>query len=83
MVDFFLGDVPVGCALFFCFECCGFVSSIVGLVVEFFEEEEEHYRVHANPPNEGFRVVAVDKEELECVNHDAYELDLKQENEMY
>lgn len=41
--------------------------STVGLIVEFLEQEEEHNGVHADPPDEGFRIVAIDEEELESV----------------
>lgn len=51
--------------------------ALVGLLVEFFEQEEEHDGVHSNPPDEGFRVVAVDEQELESMKHDENELDLK------
>jgi hypothetical protein len=50
----------------------------VGLIVEFFEKEEEHDGVHADPPNEGFRVVAFGEEELESVEHDSDELNLRE-----
>jgi hypothetical protein len=33
--------------------------------------------MHADPPDEGFWVVAVDEQKLESVNHDGNELDLK------
>lgn len=52
--------------------------SIVGLIVEFFEQEEEHNSVHSDPPNEGFRVVAVNKQKLEGVEHDSNKLNLKE-----
>jgi hypothetical protein len=51
--------------------------SIVGLFVELLEKEEEHNGVHANPPDEGFRVIAVGEEKLEGVKHDSDELNLK------
>lgn len=47
----------------------------VGLVVEVFEKEEEHDGVHADPPDERSRVVAVDEQQLEGVHHDTHELD--------
>jgi hypothetical protein len=47
------------------------------LIVEFFEEVKEHDGVHANPPYEGFWIVAVDEEKLESVKHDENELNLK------
>lgn len=49
----------------------------VRLFVEFFEQEEEHHGVHADPPDEGFRVIAIDEEKLESVQHDEDKLDLK------
>lgn len=49
----------------------------VGLVVEVFEEEEEHDGVHADPPDEGAGVVAVDEQQLERVHHYTYELHLE------
>lgn len=45
------------------------------LFVEFLEQEEEHDRVHADPPDKRFRVVAVDEQQLERVDHDCQELD--------
>lgn len=48
---------------------------IVRLVVEVAEEEVEHYGVHADPPDEGLRVVAVDEEQLERMYHHQDELD--------
>jgi hypothetical protein len=53
----------------------------VGLIVEFFEQEEEHDGVHADPPYEGFRVVAFGEEELESVEHDSDELNLREGRE--
>lgn len=50
----------------------------VGLPVEVSEEEEEHDGVHADPPHEGLRVVAVDEEQLERVQHYEHKLGLKQ-----
>jgi len=44
------------------------------LLVELLEQEEEHYGVHADPPDESLRVVAVDEEQLERVQHDSQEL---------
>lgn len=49
----------------------------VGLIVEFFEEEEEHDRVHPYPPDERPWIVAIDEEQLECVHHDSDELNLE------
>lgn len=46
----------------------------VRLVVELLEEEEEHDGVHADPPDESTRVVAVDEQQLESVNHDGHKL---------
>lgn len=48
----------------------------VGLVVEVLEEEEEHDCVHADPPDEGTRVLALDEQQLERVRHYADELGL-------
>lgn len=45
------------------------------LFVELFEQEEKHDRVHADPPDERFRIVAIDEQQLERVNHDGQELD--------
>lgn len=47
------------------------------MLIEFFEKEEEHDGVHADPPDEGLWIVAVDEEKLECVQHDRDELNLK------
>jgi len=44
------------------------------LLVELLEQEEEHHGVHADPPDESLRVVAVDEEQLERVQHDGQEL---------
>lgn len=49
----------------------------VGLVVEVFEKEEEHDGVHADPPDESARVVAFDEQQLECMHHNADELNLE------
>lgn len=54
-----------------------YLLSLVGLFVEFLEQEEEHNCVHANPPNEGSRVVTIDKQKLESVKHDENKLNLK------
>lgn len=48
---------------------------VVRLFVKIGEEEVEHDRVEADPPYERLRVVAVDEEELEGVDHDQDELD--------
>lgn len=45
----------------FQFGCCERPFLAVSLVVEFFEEEEEHHSVHSDPPNEGTGVIAVDE----------------------
>lgn len=50
-------------------------AALVRGLVELVEEEEEHDGVHADPPDEGARVVAVDEEELEGVHHDRDELE--------
>jgi len=44
------------------------------LIVKLLEQEEEHYGVHADPPDESLWVVAVDKEQLERMYHDSQEL---------
>lgn len=49
----------------------------VRLLVELLEQEEEHDSVHSDPPDEGLRVVAVDEEKLESMQHDENELDLQ------
>lgn len=51
--------------------------SVIRLLVEFLEQEEEHNGVHADPPDEGFWIVAVDEEKLESVKHDEHKLNLK------
>ena len=48
---------------------------LVILLVELVEQEEEHGRVQADPPYERLRVVAVDEEQLERVDHHHHELD--------
>jgi len=58
--------------------CC----SVIRLVVEFLEEEEEHDSVHADPPDEGSWVVAVDEKQLEGVHHDGNELGHLQRGEI-
>lgn len=52
-------------------------SIIVRLIVEFFEEEEEHDCVHTDPPDKCSWIVAVYEEELECMDHNAHKLNLK------
>lgn len=44
------------------------------LLVELLEQEEEHDGVHSDPPDESFRVIAVDEQQLESVHHDGQEL---------
>lgn len=44
------------------------------MFVKLLEKEEEHHGVHADPPDERFRVIAVDEQQLECVNHDSQKL---------
>lgn len=39
------------------------------LIVELLEQEEEHDGVHADPPHESLRVIAVNKQQLEGVDH--------------
>lgn len=58
---------------------------LVGCLVELVEQEEEHHGVHADPPDKSFRVIAIDEEQLEGVNHDQNELNLwnKFEREKY
>lgn len=46
----------------------------VRLVVELLEEEEKHDSVHADPPDERTRVVAVNEQQLKRVNHDRHKL---------
>lgn len=55
--------------------------AVVGLFVKFFEQEEEHDSMHANPPYEGFWIVAIDEEKLKSVKHDKYKLNLKLQDE--
>lgn len=49
-------------------------AALVGALVELVEQEEEHDGVHADPPDERARVVAVDEEQLEGVYHDGDKL---------
>lgn len=44
--------------------------------IEFVEQEEEHNSVHANPPDERSWIVAVNEQQLECMNHNSYKLNL-------
>jgi hypothetical protein len=48
--------------------------ALVSILVEVREEEEEHDGVHSNPPYEGTRIVAIHKQQLEGVSHNANEL---------
>lgn len=50
---------------------------LVRCLVEFVEQEQEHKGVHADPPDECPRIIALDEEQLECVHHDSDELHLK------
>lgn len=50
-------------------------ATLVRGLVELVEEEQEHDGVHADPPDEGAWVVAVDEEQLEGVDHDGDELE--------
>lgn len=54
-----------------------FVGGNVGLLIELAKEKVEHDCVHADPPDEGPGVVAVDEKKLEGVHHDSYELHLR------
>jgi len=54
----------------------GFLLEVL-LFVEVREEVVEHDCVHPNPPDESLRVVAVNEEQLECVDHHEDELDLQ------
>lgn len=54
-----------------------FLLLVIRLVVKLFEEEEEHYSMHSNPPDKGTRIVAVDEEKLEGMDHNSYELNLE------
>lgn len=42
---------------------------LVRFIVEVTEEEVEHYCMHADPPDESFRIIAIDEKQLECMNH--------------
>jgi hypothetical protein len=52
---------------------------LVRLLVEVGEEEVEHDGVHSNPPDKGTGVVAVGEKQLEGVEHDHHELNLKRD----
>lgn len=54
---------------------CSFLE--VSLFVEVWEEMVEEHCVHADPPDEGTRVVAVDEKQLERVQEYQHELDLR------
>lgn len=53
------------------------LGALVAPLVEVREEAEEENTVAADPPDEGLGVVAVDEEQLERVDNDEDELDLK------
>lgn len=54
-----------------------FLLSKISLFVEIGEQEIKHDRMHSDPPNEGFWIVAFDKQKLERMDHNQYELNLK------
>lgn len=59
---------------------CRFLLFAVGVVlgfVEVREQEQEHNAVQAYPNHEALRVVTFDKQQLELVNENAHELELK------
>lgn len=55
----------------------------VALIIELLEEEPEHDSVHADPPDEGAGVVAVNEEQLEGVDHDGHELSHLQDCDVF
>lgn len=55
----------------------------VRLVVELLEEEEKHDSVHADPPDERTRVVAVNEQQLKRVNHDRHKLCLCRHKQLH
>lgn len=52
---------------------------LVSLLVEVGEEEVEHDGVHSNPPDKSAGVVAVGEKQLEGVQHNHHELNLKRD----
>lgn len=56
------------------FSSSWFPSFLIGLFVEFVEEEEEHDGMHANEPDKCTRIVTLDEQQLECMNHNGDEL---------
>ena len=56
---------------------CTYLLNFVCVLVELVEQEEEHHSVHSDPPDESFRVVAVDEQQLESVYHNQDELNLQ------
>lgn len=51
-------------------------TSLIGVLVEFIEQEEEHHSMHADPPNKRLWIIAIDEEQLESVHHDQHKLNL-------
>ena len=49
-------------------------AALVGLFVEFIEQEEEHNSMHANPPNKSFGIITVNEEQLEGMYHNGNKL---------
>lgn len=45
-------------------------------LVELVEQEQEHDGMHANPPDERLRIVALDEQQLEGMHHDRHKLHL-------
>lgn len=60
-----------------CRSCFPAAPAVVCLIVEFFEEEEEHDRVHSDPPHKRTGVITINKQQLEGMYHDSDELHLK------
>lgn len=52
-------------------------TALIGLFVEFIKQKEEHDGMHANPPNESFRIITVNEKQLEGMNHNSDKLNLK------
>lgn len=56
---------------------------LVRFLVEAAEKEVKHHGMHTDPPNKGLRVVALDEEQLECVNHHENKLDHLQGRQIF
>lgn len=79
--------IPIGlgvsvCRIFQRRQLSCFSSFFVCRFVEFIEQEEEHDCVHADKPHKCLGIVAVGEQQLECMDHDSYELDHLQRSQV-